>query len=198
MAGPTTDIEIMNIAALLLGKNPFTTVDPKDKFAVSMQTFFDLLKESELGKIAWKFAKKQIQLSQIAGFDPDFAQWNAAYALPSDFLLLVRLYPSIPFQIFENRIYANQTGKLKIEYNHEVPVTSWPAPFKEFMANQLAANVGAASAENENLVARLEGKASQLRSIAMFVDGQNSPNVAFQSNPWIEVRFNGGGRGRYR
>lgn len=201
MAGPTTAIEIMSNAALLLGKKPFTTIDDADEFAVSVQAFYDLLSASELSKIGWKFAKKQVQLARIAGFDPDFAEYSSAYALPGDFLTLIRLYPNIPFQIFENRIYTGGTvGTLKIEYNYEVPVTMWSAPFKEFMCYSLAAAVGSAVAENEKLVMRLEQKASQTRSVAMFVDGQNSPNRAIQSNPWIEARhsrYDGGYRGRF-
>jgi hypothetical protein len=195
MPGPTTPIEIMANAALLLGKKPFTSIDDADEFAVSMQAFYDMLAESELAKIGWKFAKKQIQLSQIAGFNPDFAEYSTAYALPGDFLTLIRLYPNVPFQIFEKRIYTCGTvGTLKLEYNYQVPVTSWSGPFKEFMCYSLAAAVGSAVAENEKLVVRLEQKASQARAVAMFVDGQNSPNRPIQSIPWISVRY---GNNRY-
>lgn len=197
MPGPTTDIEIMSNAALLLGKKPFTTIDDADEFAVSVQAFFDMLVPSELAKIGWKFAKKQIEISEIAGFDPDFAEYDTAYALPGDFLMLVRLYPNIPFQIFENRLYASHNGELKMEYNYQVPVTSWSDPFKEFMTYSLAAAVGSAVAENEKLVLRLEQKASQARATAMFVDGQNSPNRSIQSNPWIEARYGRYGNPRY-
>lgn len=192
MAGPTTEIEIQSNAALLLGKKPFTTIDDADEFAVSVKAFYDLLVPSELSKIAWKFAKKQEQLSLIAGFDPDFAEYSSAYALPGDFLMVVRIYPNLPYQVFEDRIYTSHTGELKMEYNYNVPVTKWINPFKEYMCYALAAAVGSAVAENENLVNRLEQKASQARATAMFVDGQNSPTRAIQSNPWVEVR-----RGRY-
>ena len=196
MSTPTTDIEIMSNASLLLGKKPFTTIDDADEFAISVQAFYDMLKGSELSKIGWKFAKRQQQISQVAGFNPDFAEYSAAYSLPGDFLTLIRLYPRVPFQIFENRIYTSgTTGTLKLEYNFEVPVTMWSAPFKEFMCYSLAAAVGSAVAENENLVVRLEQKAAQTRSVAMFVDGQNSPNRAIQSNPWLEARY--GRRGGY-
>jgi hypothetical protein len=197
MTGPTTDIEIMSDAALLLGKKPFTTIDDADEFAVSVQAFYDLLVPSELSKVAWKFAKKQVQLSQIAGFDPDFAEWDTAYALPGDFLMLVRIYPNVPFQIFEDRIYTTHDGELKIEYNYQVPVTKWLAPFKEFMTYSLAAAVGSAVAENDKLVQRMEAKASQARAIAMFVDGQNSPNRSIQSDPWLEARYGRYGNPRY-
>lgn len=194
MAGPTTEIEIQSNAALLLGKKPFTTINDADEFAVSVKAFYDLLVPSELSKIGWKFAKKRVQLSKFNSFDPDFAEWNTAYALPGDFLMCVRPYPNVPFQIFENRIYTNTGGELKMEYNYQVPVTRWLAPFKEYITYALAAAVGSAVAENEKLIERLEQKASQARASAMFVDGQNSPNRSIQSNPWIEVRH---GRGNW-
>jgi len=194
MAGPTTDIEIMSNAATLLGKRSFATIDDADEFAVSLQKFYDLLVDSELAKNAWKFAKKQISLSLVAGFNPDFAEYSAAYDLPADFLSLVRLFPHVPFQIFGPRIYTGSSGTLKIEYNYRAPVTHWSAPFKEYMVYSLATIVAASVTEDPSLMQMIAQERRSARASAMFVDAQNSPNRAIQSNPWLEVR----GRGNTR
>lgn len=192
MAGPTTDIEIMSNAAVLLGKNSFTTIDDADEFAVSCQKFFDLLVESELAQNAWKFCKKEVQLSQVAGFDPDFAGFNTAYDLPADFLSLCRLFPNIQFQIFERRIYTYGTvGELKLEYNYNVPVTRWSAPFKEYMVYALASKLAPAVAQNANLMAAMISERNRILTTAMYIDAQNSNNHPIQQNPFITVR-NGG------
>lgn len=192
MSAPTTDIEIMSTAVILLGKNAFTTIDDADEFAVSVQKFYDLLVESELAKNSWKFAKKVVDLSQVAAFDPDYAWYNTAYDLPADFLSLVRVYPDIPYQIFGKRLYCTTTGRLQLEYNHNVPVTFWSAPFKEYMVYALAAKLSPSVTENINLTQMMVLERNTAKSIAMYVDSQNSPSVPIQSDPWRAVRLNGG------
>lgn len=188
MSGPTTDIEIMSLAAVLVGKNAFTTIDDADEFAVSVQQFYDMLVDSELGSNAWKFAKKQVQLSEVAGFDPDFAEYSHAYDLPADFLFLCRLYPNVNFEIFENRIYTSATGTLKIEYNANVPVTRWSPTFKKYIIYSLASCLAPANTEDPKLTQMMMQEREMARANCMWVDAQNSPNRAIQHNPWIDVR----------
>ena len=188
MAAPTTDIEIMSTAVVLLGKKSFTSIDDADEFAVGVQKFYDLLVDSELAQNAWKFAKKQVQLSLVAGFDPDFAQFNSAYDLPADFLSLVRLYPNLNYQIFERRIYTAGSGTLHIEYNHNVPVSRWSAPFKEYMVYALAAKLAPSVTENPKISQDMRTERDLIRTTAMYIDAQNSPNQPIQRNPWIAVR----------
>jgi len=199
--GPTTEIEIQSNAALILGKKPFTSISDSDQFALSVQKMYAMLVPGELGSNNWKFAKKQVQLSQVAGFDPDFAEWSTAYDLPTDLLCVSRLFPNVRFQIFENRIYTSSAGELKLEYAYDAPVTSWSAAFKIFITYRIAADMALSVAENPQLAQILEGKTQRARATAMFIDGQNSPGVGIQSNPWLEVRgsrYNNSGWGRYR
>lgn len=193
MAGPTTDIEIMSNAAVLLGKRAFTTIADADEFAVSSQKFFDMLVETELASNHWNFCKKQVQLSRVAGFDPDFAEFNSSYDLPADFLSLVRLFPMINYQIFERNIYTAGQGALKIEYNYNVPVTRWSAPFKQYMVYSLAVDVGFATTENPKIIAEIKANRNRIYTTAMYVDSQNSPNKPIQMNPFVDVRRSGSG-----
>lgn len=186
--GPTTPIEIQSNASLLLGKKPFTTIDDADQFALSIQKLYDMLVPSELASLAWKFSKKQVELSRINGFDPDFAEFSSAYALPGDYLNVVRVYPYVHFQIFSDRIYTTTTGTLKMEYTYNAPVTRWLPNFKTYMAAKIALYQAFSVTENRGLVQELKQIISQERAAAMFTDGQNSPNRGIVSNPWVEVR----------
>lgn len=191
MSAPTTDIEIMSTAVVLLGKKPFTTIADDSEFAVSTQMFWDLLVSSELAKNMWKFATKIVDLSQVAAFNPDFAWYNTAYDLPADFLSLVRVYPDIPYQIFGRRIYCASTGRLQLIYNWDVPVSYWSAPFKEYMVYALASKLAPSVTENVNMTQIMMLERDKAKAIAMYVDSQNSPSVPIQSSPWIEARLNG-------
>lgn len=191
MAGPTTDIEIMSNAAILVGKNAFTTIDDADEFAVSVQKFYDMLVDSELGSNAWKFAKKQVQLSEVAGFDPDFAEYSHAYDLPADFLFLCRIYPNVHFEIFEERIYTPASGTLKIEYNANVPVSQWSPTFKRYMVYSLASCLAPANTEDAKLTQMMIQEREAARATCMWVDAQNSTSRPIQHNPWVNVRTGG-------
>lgn len=186
--GPTTPIEIQSNAALLLGKKPFTTIDDADAFALSIQKLYDMVVPAELGSGAWKFAKRQTQLSLINGFDPDFAEFSSGYDLPGDALNVVRIYPNVHYQIFENRIYTNTTSTLHMEYTYSVPVTRWNAPFKAYITAKIASLSAASVAENANLMQALKMEAKEYMVKAMFLDGQNSPNRNLIDEPWIRVR----------
>lgn len=187
MAGPTTDIEIMSNAAVLLGKSAFATIEDSDEFAVSIQKFYDMLVPSELSKNHWKFSKRYIQLSRSSS-DPDFAEWTSAYDLPSDFLSAMRVYPNVNYQIFGNQIYTSTTGKLELEYNYQVPVTFWSPAFKEFMVYSLASKLASSVSENVQLMSIMAQERDRAKSEAMWIDAQNSPNKSIRSRPWIEAR----------
>lgn len=200
---PTTDIEIISNALVLLGKNSVQTINEASEFEVAAQKFYDLLVSSELAKNTWKFATKMVDLARVAAFDPDFAWYSTAYDLPADFLSLVRIYPFVPYQIVGRRIYCSSTGRLQLMYNWNAPVSYWSAPFKEYMVYALASKLAPSVAENSALTQMMIMERNAAKAIAMYVDSQNSPNVPFQSIPWINVRFgnlgywngNGGGWG---
>jgi hypothetical protein len=190
-SAPTTDIEIMSDAVVLLGGKSLQTIDDANEFAVSLQKFYDLLVSSELAKNMWKFATKIEDLSQVAGFNPDFYWYNVAYDIPADFLSLVRIYPDIPYQIFGRRIYCGSTGRLQMVYNWNAPVSYWSDPFKEYMVYALAAKLAPSVAQNAQLTQIMMMERDRAHAIAMYVDSQNSPSVPIQSVPWIETRMNG-------
>ena len=191
MAGPTTDIEIMANAAVLLGKKAFATIEDSDEFAVSLQKFYDMLVPSELSKNHWKFCKKYVELSQSSS-TPDFAEYSTAYDLPADFLSAVRVFPNVHYQIFGKQIYTGGTGTLKLEYNYQVPVTFWSPAFKEFIVYSLASQVAAAVTEDARMVQMMQQERHRVYAQAMWVDSQNAPNVSIQHRPWIEARQFGG------
>lgn len=188
MSAPTTDIEIMSNAAVLLGKRAFTTIEDADEFAVSLQKFYDMLVPSELTQSHWKFAKKYVQLSKVSNFTPDFAEWSTAYDLPGDLLAVVRIYPNVNYEIFGQRLYTGASGVLKMEYTYQVPVSQWPAPFKTFIVYSLAENLAFSVAEDPKLAQMLESKRQEMKAQAMWVDAQSAPNKAIRSKPWINAR----------
>jgi len=188
MAGATTDIEIQSAAAILLGKKPFATIDAADEFAVSLQTFYDQMVPAILSSPEWNFSTKYVQLSESATEDPDFAEWETAYALPGDFLAFKRLYPEVPHQRFNDYIYTSTSGELKLEYVYSTPVTKWTDPFKQYITYALAAALSASNAESGQLARYFEEKANYWKIQAMWLDAQGSTSRGIQRRPWVDAR----------
>ena len=187
MAGPQTSIEIMSNAAVILGQAPFTTISDSDKFAKSIQAIYSMMVPSILTESHWKFARK-IQQLNLSVDEVDFAEWSNAYNLPSDLLSVYRLYPNVNYEVVGNQIYTGTSGKLKLEYIYEVPVSKWSEPFKEYFVYALAAKLAMSVAEDRSMAQYLEQLAAQKKSSAMWVDAQNSPSKGIKSKPWVNVR----------
>lgn len=188
VTGPATDIEVMSLAAQLLGKNPFTTVDQGGEFALAVQSLYNALVPSELANNNWRFNTFIWSLNLINNFDPQFAQWHYAYQLPPDYLALVQIFPPVQFQIFQNYIFTGFGGQLKIEYRSQVPVSYWPKYFSLYMAVQLAWYLAPSVAVNANLEKLLGQRLIETRSKAMFSDAQSHPNIGIVSKDWIQAR----------
>ena len=57
------------------------------------------------------------------------------------------------------------------------------------MVYALAAKLAPSVSDNVNMTQIMMLERDKARSIAMYVDSQNSPSVPIQSIPWIDVRF---------
>jgi len=187
--GPTTPIQIMSNAAMILGKSPFTSIDQANKLALSLQKAYDSIIPGELGSLNWGFAKKVIQLSLNAGVNPNFAEWTNIYDLPPDFLIISRVWPPVDYQVYENKLYTNTDQALWMEYGYNAPVTSWVPPFKKYAQYLLAEEVGISSTENPQIYQTIQIGLKTWRAKAMFSDSQNSPSKTIWSQPWITARY---------
>ncbi len=189
--GPTTEIEIVSAAFVLNGKDPVQSYDEAGKAGLAAKALYDMTISSILTYPHFRFNTKTTTLQLIANFDPDFDQWNFAYQLPHDFLSLIRLYPNINFQIFQDRIYSASNSKLQMEYRYQVPVSKWSPPMREYAVYEIAIGLGISIAESAQLYEALKKQHFEKRAMALFVDSQNHPQRPMQNSSWIAVRGRG-------
>jgi len=189
MASPNTQIEILSAASVLLGNDEITDLSSAGDWGVALEKGYDLLLDAEVGSGRWRFAATTQQLSLIGALSPDFAEWNYEYQLPADFVSMQRVYPSINYEIFGDKLYAGSNGTLQAEYYSSNPaVNLWPAPFKAYFVYLLADFLAVSKTENTSVINAIKEGKSRWAAHAMFTSSSNRPNREMQSQPYIVVR----------
>lgn len=188
VTGPTTEIEIISNACTLCGKAPFSTIDDGGDFALAAQYLYNMMVPELLAQPHWRFNIIVAQLQLIANFDPNFDYWQFAWQLPADYLSLVKLWPVVDFNIFQDQIWTLSDSPLQLAYRSQFPVSKWPSYFRTYAVYELAVGLAFSVAESANLEQKLSAKLVEKRSMALFNDAQNHPNEPISFNPWLSVR----------
>ena len=191
ITGPTTEIEIIALAFVLNGKEPVTSLDEAGAAGRAAKQYYDAMVSTILSYPHFRFNTKTTYLQLLANVHPTFDNWQYAYQLPADFLSLGRLWPNIPYQIYQDQIWAASNSPLQMEYRFQVPVSKWSPAMRMYAAYELAVAMGLSIAESEQLYKDLKAEVIEKRAMALFVDSQNHPQRNAQNSTWIGVRGRG-------
>lgn len=184
-----TKLDMINLAANILGKKSFNQVENGGEFADSCDRAFDLLYPVEIAGYDWRFATKIQVLSKTVD-EPADPLYLYEYNLPSDYLALRRLIPNgNRFQIYEKQLWSN-VDDLKMEYRFLPNPSQCPAYFVKYFAKLLAAWFAKTVAEDSGLSAKLEKELLVEKGNAMYTDAQSRPTTPLFQNPVIEARYN--------
>jgi len=137
-----SDVSICNLALQKLGSTRITSLSDDSREARSVNSCYEHLRDSELRRYKWNFAKKRATLAPSA-VTPDF-DFDYAFPLPTDFL---RLLPpatlNLDWQIesHEDRpsILTNDGDTLEIQYIAQITdPTQFDLCFVEMLACRIA------------------------------------------------------------
>jgi hypothetical protein len=104
-------------------------------------------------------------------------------------LVLIKLSPSIRYQILGDKVYCNYSGSLYCDYIANVSESEWPVYFSKMVEYALAMDFAPSirdSATSMELLSRQYLNASRM---ARFTDSQQHPQTAIQDQPFINVRY---------
>lgn len=191
---PYNRTNIISNAFVLLGKPRITSIQSGGPVAADADQIYDMLMAAELSHPDWRFATTVQQLSQLAGVNPGYKGYSAAYQKPAGLLAIWTIWPKQPYEIFGERIWTlsgNQT--IQVEYREVAPESKMPAAFLNYFTYVMAYNLGIGLTEHDNVLKRIEERMATTRAIAMAINAQERPNKAIQSSPWIENRGDGYG-----
>ena len=144
MASSVSETSICNLALQLLGAERITSLDQATRNARSCLACYALIRDRELSRQAWRFAKRTAELaaSAVVPEDDDF---DAAYPLPSDFLRLIKPKDrnDLDWEVVNHggspAIITNDGAPLKIQYIGEITdTTKYPMTFVHALACAIA------------------------------------------------------------
>ena len=118
-------IQLISNALILIGDLPITSLSGNTRAETVANNLYDNIVQNELSKFRWGFARKQAQLSLTVD-TPIGKEWQSIYQLPTDMLTLIKLSPSVPYQILGDKVYCNYSGALYCDYIANVSEGTWP------------------------------------------------------------------------
>jgi hypothetical protein len=183
-----TKIGVVNGALVLIGDTPINSLIGGSRAQQVANTLYDSIVRSELTKHRWGFARVKAQLSLTTEVPVD-QEWDSIYQLPSDLLFLVKIYPGIRYQIYGDKVYANNTGPLYCDYIYNAPESTWPPYFTQMIEYALAKDF--ATSIRDSSASRQEMSAEYVNAsrMARYTDSQQYPMTPITSNPFVNVRF---------
>jgi len=180
-------LDICNLAFNKLNKNAVDDLVNSGEFADSASRAFDLLLPSAISSKSWRFAVKIQQLSVLIP-PPPVARWKYQLQLPADYLSAIRTFPTVDFQIYQDKMYSNN-NTIDLEYRFMPDPTHLPSYFVHYFSLLIAAWFADAVAENAALSEKLMNEALMQLGEALFTDSQSHPIHAMGLNPLIQARW---------
>jgi len=180
-------IDIASNALLLLGDSPITSFSEGGTGATVMANIYEPTYRAMLASHPWNFAQKQQQLSQLVGKPLFDRKYRYRYAMPPDYIRIIRLESQHEYQIVGEEIHTND-NQAKIQYVYEISEGDLPPYFVVLMEYQLAAKAAMAVTDRSTLADMMMAKAMNQFSQSTAIDSQNDTTVAIQDNPFISIR----------
>ena len=181
-------IQLISNALILIGDLPITSLSGNSRAETVASNLYDNIVQNELSKFRWGFARKQAQLSLTVD-TPIGTEWQSIYQLPADMLVLIKLDPSIPYQILGDKVYCNYSGNLYCDYVANVSETEWPPYFAKMIEYALAMDFAPSIRDSAASMQTLSQQYLISSRMARYTDSQQHPQTPIQDQPFINVRY---------
>jgi hypothetical protein len=183
-----TDIDISSNALQMIGATSISSfTDPGAGAAVAAALYEPLL-EAMLTTNYWRFTIKQQQLNRLSA--APLNGWQFAFQIPTDSLKIERVDPRSPYNIFEDKLYSNQTA-IEVDYVYRPPTSAFPSYFVIALTYLLASEFSLSVTDDPQKNAMYAQKHLAALASAFAADAQQYPQTPIQDQPFTDVR-NGG------
>ena len=176
----SSKIQLISNALILIGDLPITSLSGNTRAEVVANALYDNIVQNELSKFRWGFARKQAQLS-LTATTPIGTEWQSAYQLPATMLTLIKLSPSINYQILGDKVYC--------DYIDNVSESEWPVYFSKMIEYALAMDFAPSIRDSASSMQLLANQYLNASRMARFTDSQQHPQTPIQDRPFINVRY---------
>lgn len=184
----SSKIQLISNALILIGDLPVTSLSGNSRAETVANNLYDNIVQNELTKFRWGFARKQAQLS-LTVEEPIGTEWQSIYQLPTDMLVLIKLSPSIRYQILGDKVYCNYSGTLYCDYIANVSESEWPVYFSKMIEYALAMDFAPSIRDSASSMQLLSQQYLNASRMARLTDSQQHPQTPIQDQPFINVRY---------
>jgi hypothetical protein len=181
-----TKISMCSNALLLIGHGTISSFTEGGAGALVASNLYDSSYENLLTLHRWRFASGKVSLSRLTA--TPLNEWDYAFQLPANYMLINRVIPQSDYEIFEDKIYSNQQT-LDLDYVYKPAESELPAYFVKLVEYYLASQFSVPVTDNSTKGQLYDGMyQNQLRQ-AKFADASSRPPDAIASTPLWAARL---------
>jgi len=183
-----TKIDTISNALLLIGDKPLNSLNEPGYRAQVVSNLYDNIYESELISHTWAFARKLQQLA-LTTIEPAIGQWTTVYQLPTDLISVMRVVPSVDYEIYGDKLYCN-VGELTLDYYSKIDESMWPGYFAKLMEYAIAKEIAIPIREDSNAAQLFYSLYLKVGQKARAEESKQRIQRPIQSRPFIDRRYN--------
>lgn len=181
-------IDMISAALVLIGDKPLNSLTGNSRQQQTANALYNSIVQMELTKHRWGFARKKAQLSLTTDVPVD-QEYKSIYQLPSDLLVLIKLYPNTNYQVLGDKVYTNLSQALYCDYIYNTPESDWPAYFVKTIEYALAVDFATSIRDSSAIQSNMAALYKETSRSARFTDSQQHPQTPIQHRPFINVRL---------
>lgn len=197
-----SQIEIVNLALVLLGEQRITSMGDAEKPAREASAIYDLSRDAIMGGYNWSFAMTRVKLN--AAVTPPAFGFGRSFPLPADCLRVILVdeiyvgldltdYRGVPTEeyMFEGRNLLTDFGSpLPIRYvKRETDTSLYPPCFVKALAAQLAVDLAETLTQSNTKKQAAEGALQREMRLAVRANAIELPPKKLADDEWIISRL---------
>lgn len=180
-----SDIEIASNALVRIGAPPISSFTEGGASGIVAGNLYEPTLRALLTDHRWRFASGKRQLAQLTA--SPLNEWQYAYQLPSDMIMMFRVYPATDYEIFEDKLYSNN-NTIEVDYLFRCGEELFSPYFQLALEYKLASEFALTVTSNRSLAETYELKYIEAMKKARFADSQSRPADRVEVLDYIDVR----------
>lgn len=178
-------ISLISKAIVLCGEKSINSLSENRYAAEVGSNLFEIIYENELQSNRWRFSIAKKALSRLTA--TPLNEWQYAYAMPSDMLVPIGVFPKCNYEVYGSRIYTDESS-VELDYQFKPDISALPAYFSLLLTYALAKNMIKPITESDSAVQIMQAAYTRQRNIALFADAQGRPNKPITDSPFTSAR----------
>tara|TARA_R110002051_G_C8666291_1_gene489760 strand:+ start:658 stop:1239 length:582 start_codon:yes stop_codon:yes gene_type:complete len=183
-----SEVQICNLALAKVGDEQITSLTENSKAARLCNLVYEPMRDTTLRSHPWNFAIQRVELA--ASTDTPSYEYNAQFALPSDFLRLLgtNMLDAAKFTVEGNLLLCNASA-LKIKYIYQVTdPNKFDWLFIEALSARIAAELSIAMTDSRTLTVDLFNLFSTKLADARSADATEGTPDDITADTWLNSR----------